>query len=41
MEKKSLAQQTAERLYGQIVVEKALAPGRSCPTRWSCPPPWG
>ena len=31
MEKKSLAQQTAERLYGQIVVEKALAPGEKLP----------
>ena len=31
MEKKSLAQQTAERLYGQIVVEKALTPGEKLP----------
>ena len=31
MEKKSLAQQTAERLYGQIVVEKALASGEKLP----------
>ena len=31
MEKKSLAQQTAERLYGQIVVERALAPGEKLP----------
>ena len=29
MEKKSLAQQTAERLYGQIVVERALAGGEA------------
>ena len=31
MEKKSLAQQTAERLYSHIVVEKRLAPGEKLP----------
>ena len=31
MEKKSLAQQTAERLYGMIVVERGMAPGEKLP----------
>ena len=30
MEKKSLSQQTAERLYTMIAVERRLAPGRNC-----------
>ena len=41
MEKGNLSQQTAERLYTMIAVEGRLAPGRSCPTRWSCPRSWG
>ena len=31
MEKKSLSQQTAERLYTMIVVERRLAPGEKLP----------
>ena len=31
MEKKSLAQQTAEGLYSRIVVEKGLKPGEKLP----------
>ena len=31
MEKKNLAQQTAERLYARIVLEKQIAPGEKLP----------
>ena len=31
MEKKNLSQQTAERLYTMIVVERRLAPGEKLP----------
>ena len=40
MEKQSLTQQTARRLYGRIVAEGGLPPGTSCPTNWTCPGSW-
>ena len=41
MEKKSLSQQTADRLYTMIVVEgTACPPGKSCPTSWTCHGSW-
>lgn len=41
MEKKSRAQQAAERLYNQIVVEGRRKPEKSCPMSWSWPGRWG
>lgn len=41
MEKKSLSQQTADRLYTMIVVEHRLSPGEKLPVRWSWPGSWG
>ena len=40
MEKKSLSQQTAERLYTMIAVERRLARGGKLPGRWSWPRSW-